>query len=106
MVFWQGGDRLLDHRSPDSQERFRTAFNWEKAMFQAQIPNWAWGLAIKDGLIGGDDLPNVPRDFDWIRLQTAWGEGLKGTMGGTRAAVRAVVDSPTLMPSNSTRSLA
>ena len=74
-------------------------------MFQAQIPNWAWGLAIKDGLIGDDDLPKyVPRDFDWIRLQTAWGEGLKGTMGGTRAAVRAVVDSPTLMPSNSTRS--
>ena len=76
-------------------------------MSQAHIPNWAWGLAIKYGLIGDDDLPKyVPRDFGWIRLQTAWGEGLNGTMGGTRAAVRAVVDTPILMPSNSTRSLA
>ena len=108
---WKSGDVDIQFwhnatRSDQSMERFRSAFNWERCHSPSQIPNWAWGLAIKDGLIGDDDLPNVPRDFDWIRLQKAWGEGLKGTMGGTRAAVRAVVDSPTLMPSNSTRSLA
>ena len=61
-------------RSADSKRRFQRAFAYERGHSETMVPNWAWGLATNDGLIGDDYMPKyVPRDFDWIRLQTAWG---------------------------------
>ena len=82
-------------RSPKSQDRFLRAFKWEFERSPANIPNWAWGLAYYSDIISAKDLHlDSPRDFEWGRLQEAWEEGRRGSMG-TKAAARAVLGNPT-----------
>ena len=47
-----------------SLARFSTAFWWQQAN-RPNIPAWAWGQAVRQGLIGNSGVPaDVPWDFD------------------------------------------
>ena len=67
---WDGGN--VDHYfkkeqvfSTGSMERFKTAFWKEFESNYWNIPNWAWGLAWRRGIVERAKIPpQVPRDFD------------------------------------------
>ena len=59
--------------SSNSLDRFRCQFQWEREHWIHGIPAWAWGRAVKIGLVTKDDAPKaVPTDYDWPRLQQEW----------------------------------
>ena len=67
---WDGGN--VDHYfkkeqvfSTGSVERFNAAFWKEFGSNYWELPNWAWGLAWRRGIVERAKIPpQVPRDFD------------------------------------------
>ena len=73
----------------ESQDRFARQFLWEKKFHPHGIPNWAWGHAVKLGLLTEENVPpNIPKDYDWPKLQKAWHEGKNA--GNTHAKLAVV----------------
>ena len=73
----------------ESLKRFTRQFLWEQSVHPHGIPNWAWGHAVKIGLITEEKVPpNIPKDYDWPKLQQAWYEGKKA--GNTNAKLGGV----------------
>jgi len=73
----------------ESLKRFARQFLWEQSVHPHGIPNWAWGHAVNIGLITEEKVPpNIPKDYDWPKLQQAWYEGKKA--GNTNAKLGGV----------------
>jgi len=73
----------------ESLKRFTRQFLWEQSVHPHGIPNWAWGHAVKIGIITEEKVPpNIPKDYDWPKLQQAWYEGKKA--GNTNAKLGGV----------------
>ena len=91
---WQQGDVDMCFwpkytPNKESQDRFACQFLWEKNHHLHGIPNWAWGHAVKLGLLTEENVPpNIPKDYDWPKLQKAWHEGKNA--GNTNAKLAVV----------------
>ena len=101
---WQQGDVDMCFwpkytPNKESQDRFARQFLWEKKFHPHGIPNWAWGHAVKLGLLTEENVPpNIPKDYDWPKLQKAWHEGKNAGNTNAKLAVVSQAASSSFLP--------